>query len=125
MSRTSITPEISLGSSNHVSFEGSNAGATMFIRRGMSGEPEGCCCINIYTNSNVQGTDTSVLLGSYIKIKNPGAHHYFGDLKLGEGFPIPRSVSRRTTGATLEFDSIVLFVLIPVILFLLLSSLLL
>ncbi|EOX94306.1 Uncharacterized protein TCM_003895 [Theobroma cacao] len=119
MSRRS-TPEIGLGSFNRVNLEGSNAGATMFIRRGTAGEPEGCCCINIYTNSNIQGANNSLLLGSNIKMKNPGVHLYFGDLTLDPG-----SITRRTAGATLEFGSLFLFVFIPVILFLLLSSLLL
>ncbi|XWS36504.1 hypothetical protein CRYUN_Cryun20dG0090400 [Craigia yunnanensis] len=118
MSRSRTTPEISLGSLNSINLEGSNDGTTMFIRRGMSGEPEGCCCINIYTNSNVQGTNSSVLLWSNIKIKNPGIHLYFGDLKLGEGSATPRSITRRRGGATLEFGSMFLFVFIPVILFL-------
>ncbi|XVF81076.1 hypothetical protein PTKIN_Ptkin15bG0127400 [Pterospermum kingtungense] len=126
MSRSNTTPEadISLGSFNRINLEGSNAGAAMFNRRGMSGEPEGCCCINIYTNSNVQGTNSSVLLGSKIKMKNPGVHLYFGDIKLGEGSATPRSVTRRTASARLEFGSMVLFMLIPLILFLWLSSLL-
>ncbi|XVE77997.1 hypothetical protein DITRI_Ditri13aG0108800 [Diplodiscus trichospermus] len=124
MSNTRTTPEISLGSFNRINVEGSNAGATMFIRRGMSGEAEGCCCINIYTNSNVQGTNSSVLLGSNIKIKNPGVHLYFGDLKPGEGSASPRSSARRTARAALEFGSILLFVLIPLILLFCLSSLL-
>ncbi|OMP12665.1 hypothetical protein COLO4_02903 [Corchorus olitorius] len=123
---SSETPEISLGSLNRVNLEGSNAGATMFIRRGMAGEAEGCCCINIYTNSNVQGTNSSVLLGSNIKLKNPGVHLYFGDLKFGQE-EFPGSIRRRRTrSATLEFGgSMFMFVFIPVILFLLLSSLLL
>lgn len=129
MSRSSTTPEagISLGSLNRINLEGSNAGATMFIRRGMSGQPEGCCCINIYTNGNVQGSNSSVLLGSKIKMKNPGVHLYFGDIKLGEGegsSATPMSITRRTAGATLEFGSMVLFVLVPLILFLWLSSML-
>ena len=125
MSRTRTTPEISLGSMNRINLEGSNAGATMFIRRGLSGESEGCCCINIYTNSNVQGTNNSVLLGSKLKLKNPGVHLYFGDLRLGEGSATPRSITRIIGGSKLEFGSLFLFVFIPVILLMWLTSLLL
>ncbi|XVF21498.1 hypothetical protein REPUB_Repub12eG0095300 [Reevesia pubescens] len=124
MSRTSSTPEMRLGSMNRINLEGSNGGATMLIGRGISDEPEGCCCINIYTNSNVQGTNGSFLVGSNIIMKNPGVHLYLGDLKLGEGSPTSRSITRRRTAdATLEFGSMFLFVFIPVILFLWLSSL--
>ncbi|OMO89917.1 hypothetical protein CCACVL1_07571 [Corchorus capsularis] len=46
---SSGTPEISLGSLNRVNLEGSNAGATMLIRRGMAGEAEaeiGGACVD-------------------------------------------------------------------------------
>ncbi|KAK8717925.1 hypothetical protein V6N13_045175 [Hibiscus sabdariffa] len=114
MSRTtSVTPEIGLGSFNHIDIEGTNSGATMSVRRGISDKPEGCCCINIYTNSNVQGTNSSVLVGSKIKMKNPGVHLYFGDLKFGHGQSISRSSTGRTAGAPLDFGSIFLFVFVP------------
>ncbi|KAE8660393.1 Detected protein of unknown function [Hibiscus syriacus] len=129
MSRTSTrtTPEISLGSLNRINLEGSNVGATTFIRRGSSssGEPpEGCCCINIHTNSNVQGTNSCVLLGSVIRIKNSGVHLYSGDLKLGEECCCSgsRSISRVRTA---EFGSILMLVSVPLFLFVCLSSLLL
>ncbi|XVF32315.1 hypothetical protein REPUB_Repub17cG0071300 [Reevesia pubescens] len=126
MSRTRNTPEIGLGSLNSINLEGHNAGATMFIRRGgMSGEPEGCCCINIYVNSNVQGSNGSVLVGSKIKMKNPGVYLSFGDLMSGEGCSTPRSITRRRAGNMLEFGTMFLFMFIPIILFLWLSSLLL
>ncbi|KAK8631066.1 hypothetical protein V6N13_079830 [Hibiscus sabdariffa] len=125
-STTRTTPEISLGSLNRINLEGSNVGATTFIRRGGSpGEPpEGCWCINIYTNSNVQGTNSCVLLGSNIRIKNSGVHLYFGDLKLGEeSCSAPRSISRMATGGTAELGSIVMLVLVPLFLLVWLSSL--
>ncbi|MBA0702286.1 hypothetical protein Goari_020741 [Gossypium aridum] len=128
MSGTDGTPEIDLGSFNTINIEGTNAGATMIIRHGTSGEHEGCCCINIYTNSNVQGCNSSVLVGSNIKMKNPGVHIYLGDLKFGGGgCSKPRSFSRRRTGggATVDFSSVFLFVFVPVILSLLLSHVLL
>ncbi|KAH1129844.1 hypothetical protein J1N35_001222 [Gossypium stocksii] len=114
--RSGTSPGISLGSMNRINLDGSNVGATCFIRRGISSDPpEGCCCINIYSNSNVQGSNSSLLLGSNIRIKNSGVHLYFRDLKLGEE---PRSTSRRAA----EFGTIVL---LPLLLFLcLLSSLL-
>ncbi|KAK8494005.1 hypothetical protein V6N11_037543 [Hibiscus sabdariffa] len=122
MSRTTgSAPEIGLGSSDRINIEGTNSGATMFVPHGTSDKPGGCCCINIYTNSNVQGTNGSVLVGSNIKMKNPGVHLYFGDLKFGEG----SSITRRPVGSTLDFGSIFLFVFVPIILTLLLSYMLL
>ncbi|GMI98681.1 hypothetical protein like AT2G20362 [Hibiscus trionum] len=121
MSRTiGSEPAIGSGSFGRINIEGTNSGATMFVPRGMSDKPEGCCCINIYTNSNVQGTNSSVLVGSNIKMKNPGVHLYFGDLKLGEG----SSITRRPAGSTLDFGSLFLFVFVPVILIMLISSML-
>ncbi|GMI69267.1 hypothetical protein HRI_000596000 [Hibiscus trionum] len=122
---TSSASEIGLGSFNRINIDGTNSGATMFTRRSMSDKPEGCCCINIYTNSNVQGANGSVLVGSKIKMKNPGVHLYFGDLKFGGGYSISRSSTRRTAGAPLDFGSIFLFVFVPVILTMLLSSMML
>ncbi|KAL4368595.1 hypothetical protein GQ457_05G007530 [Hibiscus cannabinus] len=93
----------------------------MFIPHGTSDKPGGCCCINIYTNNNLQGSNGSVLVGSNIKMKNPGVHLYFGDLKFGEG----SLITRRPTGSTLDFGSIFLFVFVSIILTLLLSYMLL
>ncbi|KAE8703995.1 hypothetical protein F3Y22_tig00110462pilonHSYRG00486 [Hibiscus syriacus] len=125
MSRpTSSASEIGSGSSDRINIDGTNAGATMFVRRGTSNKPEGFCCINIYANSNVQGTNSSVLLGSNIKMKNPGVRLYFGDLKFGDGSSIPGSSTGRPAGSTIDFGSIFLFVFVPVILTMLLSSML-
>ncbi|CAM0950644.1 unnamed protein product [Alopecurus aequalis] len=32
-----------------------------------------CCCINIYVNNNVQGVTNSVLFGSSVAMRDPGA----------------------------------------------------
>ncbi|KAE8730613.1 hypothetical protein F3Y22_tig00002919pilonHSYRG00258 [Hibiscus syriacus] len=123
MSRTNSSATEIGSSFNHINIDGTNSGAIMFIRRGMSDKPEGCCCINIYTNDNAQGSNGSVLAGSKIKMKNPGVHLYFGDLEFGGGYSIPpRSSTRRTVGAPLDFGSIFLFVFVPVLLTMLLSS---
>ncbi|KAE8701408.1 hypothetical protein F3Y22_tig00110548pilonHSYRG00926 [Hibiscus syriacus] len=122
MSRTtSNVPEFGLGSFDRIDIDGTNAGATMFVRRGMSDKSEGCCCINIYTNSNVQGANGSVLIGSNIKMKNPGVHLYFGDLKFGDRSLISGSSTGGPAGSALDYGSIFLFVFVPVILTMLLS----
>jgi hypothetical protein len=38
-----------------------------------SGSGDCCCCINIYVNNNVQGVTNSVLFGSSVTMRDPGA----------------------------------------------------
>ncbi|KAF5738994.1 hypothetical protein HS088_TW12G00190 [Tripterygium wilfordii] len=73
------------GSFQRVAIEGSNIGASMFIRRGIAAaEPEDNCCINIYINNNVQGVINSVLLGSEVSMRDPGVRLSFKDVALDE-----------------------------------------
>ncbi|GLT41317.1 hypothetical protein SLA2020_153910 [Shorea laevis] len=74
-----MAPEISLGAFNRVKIDGKNVGAAMLVRRGGTGEPEGCCCINIYVNNNIQGATHTLLLGSSIKMQDPGVHFHFNE----------------------------------------------
>ncbi|KAJ0113265.1 hypothetical protein Patl1_01687 [Pistacia atlantica] len=69
------------GSFSRVNLEGTNIGAAMFARRGTTAEPQDCCRIKIYVNNNVQGVNNSVLLGSEVKMRDPGVCLYFGDIK--------------------------------------------
>ncbi|KAF5726988.1 hypothetical protein HS088_TW22G00674 [Tripterygium wilfordii] len=73
------------GSFHRVGIEGSNIGASMFIRRGIgAAEPQDNCCINIYINNNVQGVSNSVLVGSEVKMRDPGVSLSFEDVVLDE-----------------------------------------
>ncbi|PQQ17548.1 uncharacterized protein Pyn_26199 [Prunus yedoensis var. nudiflora] len=71
-----------------INLEGKSTGAAFFIRPGTGAETHSghCCCINIYINSNVQGANNSFLDGSCVKMKDPGVHLFFGDVKLGKSF---------------------------------------
>ncbi|KAM6592100.1 hypothetical protein CsatA_014705 [Cannabis sativa] len=71
--------------SEHINLEGKNTGASFSLHRGNgSGSHNGCCCINIYINNNIQGANNSVLSESKVEMRDPGVHFYFGDLKLGK-----------------------------------------
>ncbi|KAI9182551.1 hypothetical protein LWI28_026470 [Acer negundo] len=72
------------GTFERVNLEGSNTGAAMFIRGVTSGESRDGYCINIYVNNNIQGVNNSILVGSEVKMRDPGIRLYFGDIKFPE-----------------------------------------
>ncbi|KAK1559417.1 hypothetical protein Q3G72_014279 [Acer saccharum] len=72
------------GTFERVNLEGSNTGAAMFIRGVASGESRDGYCINIYVNNNIQGVNNSILVGSEVKMRDPGIRLYFGDIKFPE-----------------------------------------
>ncbi|XP_031250207.1 formimidoyltransferase-cyclodeaminase-like [Pistacia vera] len=78
-----MPPERCYGSFSRVNLEGKNIGAAMFARRGTTADSQDCCRIKIYVNNNVQGVNNSVLLGSEVKMRDPGVCLYFGDIKFG------------------------------------------
>ncbi|KAJ0051687.1 hypothetical protein Pint_01648 [Pistacia integerrima] len=82
-----MPPERCYGSFSRVNLEGTNIGAAMFARRGTTAESQDCCCINIYVNNNVQGVNNSVLLGSEVRMRDPGVCLYFGDIKFDRRWP--------------------------------------
>ncbi|KAL3715459.1 hypothetical protein ACJRO7_007229 [Eucalyptus globulus] len=76
-----MAPETSRASFDHVKLEDMGFGAAMFVRRGCTGESKDNCCVNIYINSNVQGVSNSILVGSDVRMGDPGVSLYFGDVK--------------------------------------------
>lgn len=74
----------------HINLEGKNTGAAFVIRPGSEAESHThhCCCINIYINNNVQGANNSLLHGSFVKMRDPGVHLFFRDIKLGKSLRI-------------------------------------
>ncbi|XP_019178272.1 PREDICTED: uncharacterized protein LOC109173488 [Ipomoea nil] len=60
------------GSFEDVKMEGTNVGATMIARRTCSGDSRDSCCINIYISNNVQGVNNSILVGSSVRLRDPG-----------------------------------------------------
>ncbi|RVW53714.1 hypothetical protein CK203_069052 [Vitis vinifera] len=83
---SSHVPQTSHGSFHRVNLEGRNVGASMVMRRGASDEsPDSeSCSINIYINNNVQGVNNSALLGSQVKMGDPGVYLTFRGVKFNE-----------------------------------------
>ncbi|GFZ13486.1 hypothetical protein Acr_23g0018710 [Actinidia rufa] len=79
-----MSTQSSYGSFEHVNLKGKNVGATMTQRCSSSGESLGCYNINIYINNNVQGVNNSVLVGSEVKMGDPGVCFSMRDAKLGK-----------------------------------------
>ncbi|KAJ8749075.1 hypothetical protein K2173_013682 [Erythroxylum novogranatense] len=74
-----MAPERRHGFLDGIHLRGRNAGASMSIRHGSTYEPQDCCCINIYINNNIQGVNNSVLLGSEVRMRDPGVRIYLKD----------------------------------------------
>ncbi|KAF8007222.1 hypothetical protein BT93_K1275 [Corymbia citriodora subsp. variegata] len=74
--------ETSHASFDHVKLEEMGFGAAMFVCCGCAGESQDSSCINIYINSNLQGVSNSILVGSEVRMGDPGVSLYFGDVKL-------------------------------------------
>ncbi|KAI6673491.1 hypothetical protein NL676_001397 [Syzygium grande] len=89
-----MASDTSRASFEHVKLEEMGFGAAMFVRRGCAGEYKDRCCINIYINSNVQGVSNSILVGSEVRMGNPGVSLYFGDIKLANGHKKRRRYQR-------------------------------
>lgn len=101
-----------------VNLDGTNVGATMFVRRNASGESSpDCCCLNIYINNNVQGVNNSILVGSEVKLRDPGVRiYFFGDVVLNRRRPGSNNKSCKP-------DWSVMFILLCISIFMLLSFL--
>lgn len=56
----------------HVELKGRNVGASMSFLPGSSLELKNSLCINIYVNSNVQGVNNSLVMGSEVKMRDGG-----------------------------------------------------
>ncbi|PIN18469.1 hypothetical protein CDL12_08861 [Handroanthus impetiginosus] len=86
-----MPPEIGRGLLENVRLSGRNVGASM-IGGGGSSESPGSCSINIYINNDIQGINNSVLIGSELKMGDPGASLCLEGLRMDRGF---RLVSKK------------------------------
>ncbi|KAH6811425.1 hypothetical protein C2S51_025187 [Perilla frutescens var. frutescens] len=79
---------ISRGSFENVRLSGRNVGASMIAGGGDggAGESPGSCSINIYINNDVHGINNSVLLGSEVRMGDPGVSLCLEGLNLDRGF---------------------------------------
>lgn len=97
-----MSPERRYGPFKHVKLEGRNVGASMIARRGgCSGESHDCCCINIYTSNNIQGVSNSILVGSKVKMGDPGVSFSMKDVKFHKG----KRGDKKIKGRILQFFS--------------------
>ncbi|CAI9770603.1 unnamed protein product [Fraxinus pennsylvanica] len=79
-------PQIICGSFENVKLEGANFGASMITRRGgCSGESPS---INIYINNDTQGINNSILIGSDVKMGDPGVSLSLNDVEMDRGFQL-------------------------------------
>lgn len=74
-------PQINRGSFENVRLRGTSVGASM-VAEGGSGES---CSINIYINNDIQGINNSVLLGSEVRMGDPGVSLCLEGLKMDRG----------------------------------------
>ncbi|KFK40413.1 hypothetical protein AALP_AA3G370600 [Arabis alpina] len=65
-----------------INLNGRNVGAVMVAPRDVDVASQSGCRINIYVNSNVQATCGSALLGSKVKLRDPGVHLHIEDVKM-------------------------------------------
>lgn len=64
----------SYSENDHLAADGTNIGATMAVRRvPQITRLNESICINIHLNNNIQGVTNSVLLGSKVVMRDPGA----------------------------------------------------
>ncbi|KAL6978744.1 xyloglucan galactosyltransferase [Sarracenia purpurea var. burkii] len=93
-----MSTQRSHGCFDRVNLEGKNLGASMTMQPGSSsgGKPLNRCNINIYINSNVQGVNNSILVGSEVKMVDPGVCTSRREVKLGKGFQ--ETNKRRNSG---------------------------
>ncbi|CAN4093439.1 unnamed protein product [Withania somnifera] len=103
-----MSPDSRYGPFKDVKLEGRNVGASMIARRGASSiESHDCCCINIYISNNIQGVNNSILIGSKVKMGDPGVSFSMKDVKVHRG--------KRGKGTVLRFFSMLLFALVAVL----------
>nr|DAD20082.1 TPA_asm: hypothetical protein HUJ06_021545 [Nelumbo nucifera] len=91
----SFLDQFKLKGSNHFKLEGSNIGATSTIGNSPTGESLNCCTINIYVNNNVQGISNSIVLGSEVTMRDPGAHLSFRGLNMNRGSSEQRALKKK------------------------------
>lgn len=94
-----MPPQISRGSFENVRLGGRHVGASM-IAGGDSGESSGSCSINIYINNDIQGINNSVLIGSEVKMGDPGVSLCVEELKMDRGFRMVIKKKERDSAAT-------------------------
>lgn len=87
-------PEPEFGSGG-INLNGRNVGAVMVAPRDVDIASQTGCKINIYVNSNVQATCGSALIGSKVKLRDPGVHLNIKDVKMTSDDNVSRQKEMR------------------------------
>lgn len=98
-----------------INLGGKNVGAAMTVRRGSCGKSANSCNINIYINNNVQGVNNSLLLGSEVRVGDPGVCLSMRGVEKGKGFA---EVNKKRKGFRLGFIGMFSLVVISILLLL-------
>ncbi|KAG9447699.1 hypothetical protein H6P81_013827 [Aristolochia fimbriata] len=79
---------------NRVTFDGASAGSSMTVDPidVLDRKSSRCCCVNIYINSNAQGVNNSLIVGSEVRLRDPG-------VRLSTPFPLLKKRSRKSRKA--------------------------
>lgn len=101
-----------------VNLGGKNVGATMTVQCSSCGKSRNSSNINIYINNNVQGVNNSILLGSEVRMGDPGVCLSTRGVEMGTGF-VESNKKRRVFG----LGFLGMFPVVVIAIFLLLSVL--
>ncbi|KAK9082934.1 hypothetical protein Scep_029405 [Stephania cephalantha] len=78
-----MSPSSDVLGADHIKMAGKNIGAVMNISHGgPTGKCKNCCFINININSNDQGINNSIVLGSEVRMRDSGVHLCLRDLDM-------------------------------------------
>lgn len=80
---------------DHATLQGKSCGAELLVRRNGTSDSQDCC-INIYISNNTQGANNSTLVGSKVKMGDPGVTLSFGDLNVDRGILMRHKKKTRT-----------------------------
>lgn len=117
-----MSPQGSNGSFHGVHLRGKNTGAIMSNRASSARKFGNNCNVNIYVNNNVQGVNNSILVGSKVKLRDPGVRLRLGALRLeieSLGTKNNRRRNKDKSGSSLSFCGMVSCLCFILILFLL------
>ncbi|KAL0383670.1 UNVERIFIED_CONTAM: hypothetical protein Scaly_0654300 [Sesamum calycinum] len=109
-----MPPQATLGPFENVRLAGRNVGASMIMGDGESSESPGSCSINIYINNDIQGINNSVLIGSQVKMGDPGVSLGMEEVKMDRGF---RLVTKKKERDSATWVLLIAFIILVISIF--------
>ncbi|KAL1546632.1 hypothetical protein AAHA92_23205 [Salvia divinorum] len=114
-----IPPAFIRGAFENVRLSGRSVGASMVAGavddEGGAGEARGSCSINIYINNDVQGINNSLLLGSEMRMGDPGVSLSLEGLDLDRGIRLV--TKNKATDSTTRLILLLAFVALIISIF--------